>query len=420
MFRKVLSALIIGVIVLGLAGCGSGAGHKVLCEPKLEFEQTRGFSSGYAAVYKEGKWGYIDKTGKLVIPYTFDYAESFAGSYAVVQLNGGASAGSRTPLYGLIDKKGKPLAGVEYQLISDAKEGLYVVGKDGKFGYIDKKGKLVIPCEYDIAYEFCEGLAVAAKDNMYGYIDKTGKNIIPFQYEYAYSFTEGLAAVYENGKHGYIDASGTLAVPFLYDGASFFSGGLALVAQGEYPEMMMGYIDKSGNVVIPFEYIVADDFSSGVAQVQKPGEYVLRYINTSGEVVVRCEDYEMMYSFSEGLAAVRILDKWGAIDASGKLVIANEYEWLDEGGFSGGIIKAKKDAKWGYIDTKGQVVMAFEFDELSEIIDGYAAACISGKFGVVDKSGRIIAPFEYEFIGYISEGLAFTQEGGKWGIIQLR
>lgn len=53
-----------------------------------------GFSNGFCKVRNrtintEGydKWGYIDKTGKLVIPYLFDNAEDFTEDCACVQFN---------------------------------------------------------------------------------------------------------------------------------------------------------------------------------------------------------------------------------------------------------------------------------------------------------------------------------------------
>jgi len=51
-----------------------------------------------AAVMKNDKWGYIDKTGKQVIQLKYDYAEDFKNGKAKVKLDG-------EEFY--IDKKGK-------------------------------------------------------------------------------------------------------------------------------------------------------------------------------------------------------------------------------------------------------------------------------------------------------------------------
>ncbi len=50
----------------------------------LTFEYAEPFSEGFAAVDMGGKWGYIDKTGKLVIKHQFDRAAEFSEGRARV------------------------------------------------------------------------------------------------------------------------------------------------------------------------------------------------------------------------------------------------------------------------------------------------------------------------------------------------
>ena len=49
------------------------------------------------------------------------------------------------------------------------------------------------------------------------------------------------------------------------------------------------------------------------------------YIDKSEEIVIEPQ-YEDAYSFSEGLACVKIEDKWGYIDKAGKFVINPQYD----------------------------------------------------------------------------------------------
>ena len=58
------------------------------------------FSEGFAEVKLNGKYGFIDKTGREVIPCKYEAAGEFSEGLAAVKLNG---------KYGFIDKKGKPL-----------------------------------------------------------------------------------------------------------------------------------------------------------------------------------------------------------------------------------------------------------------------------------------------------------------------
>lgn len=122
-------------------------------------------------VVKGGKAGFIDKTGKIVIPPQYDYVDAFSEGLAAVQ-----------------------------------------VGK--KYGYIDKTGQMVIPPQYDGADEFSEGLAAVEGEGVlgldgWGFIDKTGKIVIPLDFnDHPDGFSEGLAAVEVGEKTGYIDKTG--------------------------------------------------------------------------------------------------------------------------------------------------------------------------------------------------------------------
>lgn len=56
---------------------------------ELTFDDARAFTNeGYAAVCKDGKWGFVDSDGELVIDYTYEEAESFQNGFAPVAQNG--------------------------------------------------------------------------------------------------------------------------------------------------------------------------------------------------------------------------------------------------------------------------------------------------------------------------------------------
>jgi hypothetical protein len=55
------------------------------------------FNDGLAVVSKYGRYGFIDKKGKIIIPLKYESAQPFRGAYALITLNGKE---------GYIDKKG--------------------------------------------------------------------------------------------------------------------------------------------------------------------------------------------------------------------------------------------------------------------------------------------------------------------------
>jgi hypothetical protein len=315
----------------------------------FKFDGADDFSEGLAAVEIKEKTGYIDKTGKFLIPPRFISGFPFSEGLAVVLLRRFGQDG-RTPFYkyGYIDRTGN----VVIQPPQDAEsikwfsmvykglafsEGLTFV-EHGKLGFIDKAGKLVIPPKYDDVQPFSEGLAVVMLEDKYGYIDRSGKMVIPPQFSYAGPFSEGLAPAYSGDQGGYIDKSGRLVIK----GGEFvtaraFSEGLAVV-KGKNDKY--GFIDKTGKFVIQPQFYRAGDFSDGLAAVEPvdagwPGN--LAYINQSGQIVIksmstvpdrpdRVEFDLSYYRFCGGVARVS-LGKNEDRDAEGYINKEGNFIW---------------------------------------------------------------------------------------------
>jgi len=186
-----------------------------------KFDEAGYFQKGLAKIKIGDKYGYIDKTGKVVVPFKSEEADSIKLRPAKV----GAE-------YGYVDKTGNTVIPPQFREASEFYEGLakveisYNYKSDysgiyiGKIVYIDKTGKIVIPPRFDRYYgdkkdigNFHEGLASVNIDDKWGYIDKTGKIVIPLQFNEVGNFHEGLAGVEIGGKWGYIDKTGKIVVP---------------------------------------------------------------------------------------------------------------------------------------------------------------------------------------------------------------
>lgn len=194
--------------------------------------------------------------------------------------------------YGYLDKSGKKVIPAIYDSAGSFKEGLAVVEVNSKYGFIDEKGKQVIPMKYIKASAFTESLAAVkifnnttSIDKTVMYIDKSGNIKLTCKYDDVYAFSEGLARVEINGnsyigKSGFIDKTGKEIIGCKYDQANSFSEGLAAVAINKLLFTKYGYIDKSDRIIIPLKYDSADDFKNGIARVRVKGKY--GYINKNG------------------------------------------------------------------------------------------------------------------------------------------
>ena len=103
------------------------------------------FSEGYAAVCKNGKWGYIDKTGQEVIPCKYAWANTFHEGLASVRISFDSG-------YGFIDTTGREVIRHrrEIEVPGEFSEGLVVVKNENndRFFVLDKEGRKVFQGSY--------------------------------------------------------------------------------------------------------------------------------------------------------------------------------------------------------------------------------------------------------------------------------
>jgi hypothetical protein len=133
--------------------------------------------------------GYIDHSGKVVIPRRFDAAGSFRDGSAEV------SAGGR---YGYIDRSGKMVIPARFHSASPFSEGLALVIETG---FCTRRGYLP-----------CDGWAKPPPSCKYTVIDKTGNVVWRSRYIDAKPYSEGLAAVGDGTKWGFVDKTGALCI----------------------------------------------------------------------------------------------------------------------------------------------------------------------------------------------------------------
>lgn len=271
----------------------------VLLEPQIEVDALSYPSNGISVVKKDGKYGYINARGELVIPFQYKKAYPFSE-------NGLA----------------------------------FVVGDDGLGGYIDKSGQFVIEPMYETGSMFQFGFAAVSKDGVYEYIYKNGHKAIGSEFKYASGFSDcGLAKIVTfDGIHQLMDTMsrvvltlkagneleafqrGTRITKFrTEDGrealinaaGQIFTGFFEKVVLAPYSTVhpflrrgLWGYVNNEGEEVIPNVYKEAPPF--GEDKMVKVTSYhplaeneeVELYINEKDEVVTSVDDERWREKFS--------------------------------------------------------------------------------------------------------------------------
>ena len=221
------------------------------------YNQTSFWKDGLLIGEKGGKWGAVDKDNKTVIPFEFESMGALdeAGYIQVSKKTGN----------GFIDKTGKEVVPCTFYNMFPFYENLaHYLNKqeDGKYGVINRKGEIVVQPQNDAIEHFSNGMAVVSKiageTSKLGYIDNTGKEVIPTQYESARDFTkEGYALVGNNGNLFFIDKKGQKAAfPHLDELKNYslteFNNGFAKVTLEDGSNV---FLDRLGNILKPSDLL---------------------------------------------------------------------------------------------------------------------------------------------------------------------
>jgi hypothetical protein len=206
-------------------------------------EQVRVFKDGLAAfnvITEEGesKWGFVDKTGKVVIAPQFLSVSNFSDGKCGVSNSDGK--------WGFIDKEGKISINHQFDGADDFKNGKCIVKSSDKEGVIGKDGKYIVNPQFSNMYVDGD-LFMVQEDEKWGWCDKEGKLVINPQFEQTFPFNDNSITAVKSGKNwGYIDKDGKISINPQFDAAFPFIGKLALVKSNK----KVGFIDKEGKYVI--------------------------------------------------------------------------------------------------------------------------------------------------------------------------
>jgi hypothetical protein len=327
----------------------------------LDLLMVHAFSEGLAVARRlpDGNAGYIDASGRTVIPFRFSFADSFQGGRARVEV-------SEKRGDGLIDRDGRWVVPPgRYEQLGPYGEGRCAFRVGELWGFLDALGNEVIPPTFRSKRRggprFHSGLAIIRdEEGNPAFIDRTGDIVLRVPGVAVVSaFRDGVARVIL-----VVDDEGEPIDPQPESDPADVFGVLPL------DEMRYGYISLSGRFIVSPKYPSAGMFSQGLAPVSMtaagPYEEEIQYF-THGE--------------PEG-------ETWGYIDTTGKLVIDYQFEWA--GNFREGLARVQQNGKWGYIDKSGEFVIPPRFEWAENFVDGVAEVWVDDVYCFIDRTGRII------------------------------
>lgn len=331
----------------------------VICRPSFSQIGVPYFDlkSGPVPAAKGRKWGYINAKGEWVVRPMFEYAGYFHNGLAIVIVK-------------------------------------------GKTGYIRKDGSIAIEPRFDGGDNFYDTITLVLENKKSQYINTHGEILFGERFCYPWTFQDGIAegrtCMFNDGEEelwGAIDANGEyIFTPQFKSPPRFLNKNAALVET----DSLWGIISVDGHWIVPPLFESAfKAYSADFAWTKCEGKWTL---TTHDGKTVTAQQFDDVEIFYEGLAAVKIGDRYGFIDSTGTVVFTLEPEYYPMH-FSDGLALVVQTVdstdKWGYINKKGEWVIPPQFSDAGHFYGGLAYVILSDdpkdrRSGFINHRGQVV------------------------------
>lgn len=434
---------------------GKSVGYKsreegIIIPPQFDWAGYFSDNSVIAPVKKNGKFGFIDRSGHLVFPCEFESAGNIDTD--------GISSFKKNGLFGFMDtRSGAILIQPQFEQVNTFLRGHSVVKKGGKAGYINRKGEWLIPPQFLEAGHFPQDTAIPAivkTEQGWNFIDRSGNLLFPDFYLDASEFANNLAPVLVHGKSsrnplwGFIDLSGKWAIVPQFDSpyAPSIHGdiisadrkefSLAEAKQKPMPETITCADGKtppnsasSGNSRTDSRPVPSTPRKSGqgLPKILPDSEYtsVLKghqlhlKDRRTGEIVLDGPETDALGGgvdhVQEGKRGYIRQGKVGFFDVQGNLLTPPIFDQAKP--FSGGLAAVNDGHGWGFIDGTGKVVIKPHFQAVGNFSEGKAFFKSADATGFIDSSNKILFSCTADSARDFHEGRCMIIQNRKIGYI---
>lgn len=328
---------------------------KRVAEPVWEMIQP--LIHGRVPVKRDGKWGYLDAGGELVIPCDWDDAWRFGPA------------------------------------------GTAVVTRNGKRGLIDREGGILLKPEWDGMLNLApEGYGAVRKGGHWGLIGRDGRQVTPTIYQLDAPWTWRERAL----DLGWIGAR-SVSDEFVLLG---LDGGKIRTA-----EPLLGFevrVTASG-------LLVHLNRSDGSQVLQRPdsGEVVCR-AGPGGTIQSFREAFgrKVPAAFRQRFGEAGMVVRGGPGGRSGFVNTKGEFDgaWPDRIKPLGDLLGFVEDGRWGVMELGGTLVVPPEWDDIRPFSEGLAAVRKGDLWGFVNPSGEVVIHPRWARVADFGQGVAGVSE----------
>lgn len=375
----------------------------------FQFSENSAFTSGRAKICKNKNTdneacGFINEKGNMIIPQKFN---SSVGDFH----DGLASFRGNNGKYGFIDKVGKVAIQPKYINVNDFSYGTAEVSLDcfqfDDYGFcnrtlINRFGKSILPKNALIDRSFKEDnftVVSNTKTHNQGMIDNSGKIIVPLLYQDVGNIEGNFIMVMNNSNDnsnllGLYNKNRKLVFSPKYDQNFFFFEDNFIFLSLPNDEAK-GVLNTNGKNIIPFKY-ESIEYQDGVFCVKKANNMHFSYLNKLGKPLNNSKFYFDATPFENGLATVLTNKGYEIINKKEQIIYSISDEYSSSTLKNGSIILYhKKLKKQGMLNLNGKTLIPFEYDGLKFLNNEFLLAKKLNKFGIINLKNETIINIEY-------------------------
>jgi len=372
-------------------------------QTNIDYELEEVGDYQYLKLYKNGKYGVIDRSGNILIDAEYTQVnipnptKPLFICYEQTEQENNKTKVLNEKREQLFTKYEEVLPLMFKELTSEVpfEKSVLQYKKDGKYGLIDFNGNEITNAIYDSIESllYKEGCLLVKKDDKVGLINIKGKQIIKPEY---YSIT---ADSYYNKDTKY-KAVGFIICTRTDEGYRY------------------GYINSKGEKVLEPIYNTIQrvteiiDDNNAYLIVEKNGQAGLM---KNKEVILECQNEDIEYNRINELFAVKKASKCGVIDIKGNVILPVEY---DDVWFISKNINAQKGENTYLFNEKGEKIENSEYSTIIETDnEEFKITIKEQKYGVVNRNNEVLINNDYQYIEYAFEDYFIVTKDGKVGII---
>ncbi len=225
------------------------------------------------------------------------------------------------------------------------------------------------------------------RHNKMGLLDKSFNQIIEPKYERLNAINDKFFKAFQNEQYGIINKVGETILEFEFTDIFNTPENNKVIVKAQSGSYFSFDFYELSLSKLPFDKILNASSNTYKAPAQES-------LNLYKSIVSLKENFEFDKCAYE---MIRYSGKWGIIDGSGKVVIPNEYSFVD-------FLRNPQYFKVGIGEME---VQDFEDGE-----QNYETSIKNVKWGIVDINNEVIVPIQYEWIDEVESTIWVVYKGG--------